>query len=92
MNVTESKLVVHKTMSDSSLELFADDEWLTQIVATNAERESHHKKIGLVFVWSFYKTNAALWYDSYRNSSLPTSNSPEKLSWHYPDQAAAINI
>ena len=35
MNVTESKLVVHKTMSDSSLELPTDDERLTQIVATN---------------------------------------------------------
>ena len=42
MNATESKLVVHKTMSDSCLEIVEDDEWLTQIVATNAEKETLH--------------------------------------------------
>ena len=45
MNATESKLVVHKTMSDSCLEILEDDEWLTQIVATNAETETIQKNI-----------------------------------------------
>ena len=45
MNATESKLVVHKTMSDSCLEIVEDDEWLTQIVATNAETETLQKNI-----------------------------------------------
>ena len=45
MNATESKLVVHKTMSDCCLEILEDDEWLTQIVATNAETETIQKNI-----------------------------------------------
>ena len=44
MNVTESKLVVHKTMSDSSLELPTDDERLTQIVATNQMQKQKFRR------------------------------------------------
>ena len=50
MNVTESKLVVHKAVSDSSLQLLNDDERLTQIVDRTETKNQKHASDSFSFL------------------------------------------